>query len=165
MGELLHLDVEDLDLSAREAHVREGKGACARIVPLSTWAGHWLSRYLCDVRPKLLKAKGPHRALFVCRNGRRLQRAAVSMMLKGYARAARIEKPMSAHRLRHACATHLLRAGADVRGIQCLLGHASLHSTMIYTRVVPVDLQKAHAATHPLEVPVLADGRIDHAHT
>jgi integrase/recombinase XerD len=106
--------------------------------------------YLREARPALLKDPR-ERALFLTRHGTRLRKKVIQYLVRMNARKAEIPQPLSPHQLRHACATHLLKGGADVRHEQNLLGHASLDTTAIYTRVAPVDLAKAIEAAHPRE--------------
>jgi integrase/recombinase XerD len=101
-------------------------------------------------RPKLA-VKGSD-ILFLSKTGRPLTKNILGYLLRRYAEKAGLSKNgMHPHILRHACATHLLRAGADIRYVQELLGHASLNSTQIYTKVEISFLQKAHRKYHPRE--------------
>jgi site-specific recombinase XerD len=91
------------------------------------------------------------RALLLVRGGRPLVQTQIREILRAYRRHCHLRKAVTPHALRHACATHLLQAGADIRLIQELLGHARLDSTAIYTRVTPIDLKAVHVRSHPRE--------------
>ena len=147
--ELITLRVRDLDLASGQAAVT-GKGNKERLVPLGRIALNWLLRYLQDARPLLVAGAGPD-TIFVSHSGRSLDRANLAKIISRHAKRAGIAQHITPHSLRHTCATHLLQAGADIRYIQALLGHNSLMSTQVYTRVDITDLKKVHAAFHPRE--------------
>jgi integrase/recombinase XerD len=109
----------------------------------------YVSNYLENSRPKLLRKRTTD-LLFVSRNGRQLNRNALWYLVQRYAKKAGVEHVMP-HAYRHACATHLLHNGADIRIVQELLGHRSLASTQVYTRVDIHFLQQAHTKFHPRE--------------
>jgi integrase/recombinase XerD len=137
----------DVDLNRRLVFVREGKGRRDRVVPLGERAAAWLEKYLLDARPQLLAAETD--ALFVSDYGEPITPAWLADKVKRYMAFAGIDKPGATHLFRHACATHMLENGADIRYIQEMLGHANLATTEIYTHVSIDKLQKIHAATHP----------------
>lgn len=145
--ELPALKRYDVDLSRRLVFVREGKGRRDRVVPLGERAAAWLDKYLHDARPQLLA--GECEALFVTDYGEAITPAWLADKVKRYMAFAGIDKPGATHLFRHACATHMLENGADIRYIQEMLGHANLATTEIYTHVAIDKLQKIHAATHP----------------
>lgn len=153
-SEAAALDVSDLDLVERTVLVKRGKGGRGRLVPMGTEAAERLRLYLTSGRPEL-SAGGRSPALFVgarrdaAHRGRRLSPKTVSALVKEAALRAGLEKSVTAHSLRHACATHMLRAGAGVRHVQELLGHAHVATTTIYTRVTVPDLVRVHSRTHP----------------
>jgi site-specific recombinase XerD len=145
--ELVTLDLESIDFDGEAVRV-EGKGGKTRIVPAGEHALRALDSYLQRGRPALvLDADGP-RALFLSRSGRRLGTSDVRRRLRTWARHARIPSTHP-HALRHSFATHLLEGGADVRAIQELLGHASVSTTQVYTRVESRRLRTAYARAHP----------------
>jgi integrase/recombinase XerD len=125
-----------------------GKGDKERLVPLGEEAIHWLTRYIAEARPLLIRGQ-PSEYLFTGRAGEPLTRQAFWYRIKRYARQAEISRPLSPHTLRHAFATHLLDHGADLRVVQLLLGHQSLTTTQIYTHVAKARLKALHAAHHP----------------
>jgi integrase/recombinase XerD len=145
--ELPHLAVYDVDLTRRLVFVREGKGKKDRVVPLGERACAWLDKYLTDARPQLVA--GETRTLFLTDYGEPVTPEYVADKVRRYKDFAGIAKPGSTHLLRHACATHMLENGADIRYIQALLGHSDLATTQIYTHVSIDKLQQIHAATHP----------------
>jgi integrase/recombinase XerD len=149
-GECVRLDVADLDLLQAELLVRNGKGRKDRLVPIPARAALALDLYLREARPAFVKDyRIP--ALFTSWQGERLKPVTLVALLKRRAQAARLRVPLSAHVLRHTCATHLLQGGADVRHVQELLGHAHLDSTMRYTRVAVKDLAAVLERCHPRE--------------
>lgn len=148
-AELLTLKLSGIDREAGQIRL-VGKGDKERAVPLGRIALNWLWRYLEEARPKL--AQGPDGGwAFLSKSGRPLTRCALTLLVKLHAKRAGLPARTTPHSLRHTCATHLLQAGADIRSIQALLGHESLSTTQVYTRVEIGDLKKVHAAFHPRE--------------
>jgi len=125
-----------------------GKGDKERMVPMGEEASAWLTRYLKDGRPRLLR-RAQSDAAFVTARGAAMTRQAFWYLIKKHARASVPEKPMSPHTLRHAFATHLLNHGADLRVVQMLLGHADISTTQIYTHVARERLKLLHQKHHP----------------
>jgi len=147
-SELVNLKLFDVDHARAVLMVRQGKGNKDRVVPLGERAKAWLSAYRDKVRPGLVVGRDPG-ALFLSRDGRPLDPKRLSEKVRGYVEAAGTGKPGSCHLLRHSAATLMLEGGADIRFIQALLGHESLETTQIYTRVSAAKLAEIHAATHP----------------
>ena len=145
--ELVNLDVASVGFDAEELRV-EGKGSKTRIVPAGEPALKAVGRYLERARPALAAGDG-EQALFLSKSGRRLQTSDVRRRLRVWARHAAVHGGLSPHALRHSFATHLLEGGADLRSIQELLGHASISTTQIYTRVESARLRSAYAKSHP----------------
>jgi site-specific recombinase XerD len=145
--ELVTLDVGSVDFDSEELRV-EGKGRKTRIVPAGEHALRAVARYLERARPAL---QGPDEnpALFLSKSGRRLSTSDVRRRLRAWTRHAELQGGVSPHTLRHSFATHLLEGGADLRAIQELLGHASISTTQIYTRVESARLKSAYAKSHP----------------
>jgi integrase/recombinase XerD len=154
--EAQRLELYDVDLWSKRLTVRQGKGNRDRIVPLTSNAVYWLSRYLNASRPELATGQwkaGPRKrtrplmlpssALWLARTGHELSYVMIEQRIKAYARAAQVKA--NVHTFRHCCATHLLRHGASIRHIQRLLGHSSLHSTQIYLHLDTQDLRRAVA--------------------
>lgn len=148
--ELRKLVVKDIDFISRMVRLRHAKGDKERVVPVGKIAACYIEEYLRQARPKLLK-NGTFETLFLSRRGKPLDGTIPAYVVQKYARRVKIAKPVDAHTIRHTIATHLLQCGADLRYVQEFLGHTSLDTTQIYTRVVPIDLQKVHAKTHPRE--------------
>jgi site-specific recombinase XerD len=134
-AEAVGLDLGDVDFEQEHVHVRRGKGAKDRIVPLGEEAAYLVARYRREARPQL--ARGAENALFLSVRGRRLDTSTLRRL---------VPHP---HRLRHAFATHLLEGGADLRTIQELLGHASLSTTQMYSHVDAKRLRKVYDHAHP----------------
>ncbi len=148
--ELVTLDVDSLDFDAETVRV-EGKGGKTRIVPVGEHARQALERYLAGARPAL-DGQG-ERALLLSKSGHRLSTSDVRRRLRLWARRASRSAPALVdthpHALRHSFATHLLEGGADLRSIQELLGHATISTTQVYTRVESRRLRSAYARAHP----------------
>lgn len=145
--ELVSLDLGDVDFDSETVRTT-GKGQKTRVVPVGEPAQRALRRYLESARHAL----GPSRAevaLFVSRRGRRLSASDVRRRLDKWVREAAVAGRLSPHTLRHSFATHLLEGGADLRSIQELLGHSSVSTTQIYTRVEPTRLRREYAKSHP----------------
>jgi len=145
--ELVNLAVAGVGFDAEEVRV-EGKGSKTRIVPAGEPALRAVGRYLERARPPLAAGDG-EQALFLSKSGRRLQTSDVRRRLRVWARHAQTHGEVHPHALRHSFATHLLEGGADLRSIQGLLGHASISTTQIYTRVESARLRSAYAKSHP----------------
>lgn len=148
--ELCGLCLYDVAPGGRELFIREGKGGKQRVVPLGTIAADYLKEYLQTQRPKLSEDISVDE-VFVSKNGRPLLKTDMTAMIKKYRDFAGVEGKLSPHSLRHACASHLLKNGCDIRYIQQLLGHASLSTTQVYTKVEISDLKEIHERCHPRE--------------
>ncbi|MFZ0092104.1 MAG: tyrosine recombinase XerC [Solirubrobacteraceae bacterium] len=151
--ELITLDADSVDFDVETVRV-EGKGGRTRLVPVGEHALRALDRYLARGRPVLAVERMPGgQALFLSKSGRRLSTSDVRRRLRTWARLAARHAPALAdahpHALRHSFATHLLEGGADLRAIQELLGHASISTTQVYTRVESARLRQAYASSHP----------------
>jgi site-specific recombinase XerD len=146
--EITGLDVGDPDFESEVLRVR-GKGGKTRLVPIGEPAQRALERYLARARPALATASGEVPALFLSRRGRRLSASDVRRRLTRWMREAALAGGISPHSLRHSFATHLLEGGADLRSIQELLGHSSVSTTQVYTRVEPSRLRRQYARSHP----------------
>lgn len=148
--ELMNLTVSDIDLEGRTVMVRQGKGRRDRYIPIGERACYWVGRYLEEIRPSLV-VRQDEWALFLTDYGEAFLKNRITDLVKRYMELAGI-RDGACHALRHACATHMLENGADVRYIQALLGHADLSSTQIYTRVAIGKLREIHSATHPAKL-------------
>ncbi len=155
--ELVSLPVDGVDFDAEAVRV-EGKGGKTRLVPVGEHALAAIGRYLAQSRPALATDQGSAAGrgsghLFLSKSGRQLSTSDVRRRLRTWARAASVHAPALAgahpHALRHSFATHLLEGGADLRSIQELLGHASISTTQVYTRVDTARLRTAYARAHP----------------
>jgi integrase/recombinase XerD len=112
----------------------------------------WLVEYLETARPTLANKTKDCGLLFISKNGNKLTSPSLNEIVCTYTAKAGLASHVSPHTLRHACATHLLKAGADIRVIQELLGHGSIASTQVYTHIDISFLKKAHAKYHPREM-------------
>jgi integrase/recombinase XerD len=174
-SELRNLAIYDLDLAEAKLTIYQGKHAKDRVLPIGQIAADYLKEYLLTIRPKLAcddnrdiikrssKGQGPQeedqRYLFLSKNGRQITAGNLIWIFEKYSKKAGLchghpssgEKQFTPHSLRHSCATHMLKHGADIRYIQELLGHACIATTQIYTRVEPTNLQEVHRRFHPRE--------------
>ena len=145
--EMIGLDLGDTDFDAETVRVT-GKGRKTRVLPIGEPAQRALRRYLETARPAL-DSRSEERALFISRRGRRLSPSDIRRRLEKWVREAAVAGRVSPHTLRHSFATHMLEGGADLRSIQELLGHASVATTQVYTRVQPSRLRREYAKAHP----------------
>jgi integrase/recombinase XerC len=141
ISELLSLDVRHVDFIGDTVRVL-GKGSKERIVPIGGPAINAIQRY----RQEAVITSGP---LFLSKRRTRITQQAVDQLLKKYLKHSGIPFAISPHKLRHSFATHMLDAGADLRSVQALLGHASLSTTQIYTHVTKERLKQAYDDAHP----------------
>ena len=171
LSELVEMDLDDLNLNSRVLRVR-GKGGKERLVPFNEHAGEAIRRMMADhaaltatnlktVLPDAARSRSqprgrgasPHarrrQPLFLNLRGRRLTTRSVDRIVRRYVREAAIAQGISPHALRHTFATHLLQAGADLRAIQELLGHARLSTTQRYTHLDVGRLQEVYKQAHP----------------
>ncbi|MCL6634661.1 MAG: tyrosine recombinase XerC [Peptococcaceae bacterium] len=169
LNELVSLELADLDLNGGYVRVM-GKRARERLVPLGSRAVAALRQYLVRARPRLLAGAasagggklpgealpGPalssgrlNNALFLNHRGGRLSGRGIRKIIDKYVEKVSLERRISPHTLRHSFATHLLNAGADLRSVQELLGHARLSSTQVYTHVTGERLKQVYRKCHP----------------
>ena len=153
VAEACGLDVEDVDLDGQRVRVM-GKGAKERVVPMGDFAVQAVAEYLRSGRGAFLpraesRAPGGSDALFFNRRKKRMTPRDARAMVQRYVRVALAGRSVSPHTLRHSFATHLLEAGADIRAVQELLGHASLATTQRYTHVSRTRLFDAYRRSHP----------------
>jgi integrase/recombinase XerC len=143
VSELCGLDVGDVDLRERRVRV-VGKGNKERVVPLGDKAAEAITAYLAE------RGHPGEKALLLSARGRRLGVRAVQKMTKASGALGAGRSDLHPHALRHACATHMLDGGADLRSIQEVLGHASLSTTQRYTHVSIDHLMRVYDQAHPL---------------
>lgn len=141
--------LEDIDTAQQIFHVREGKGGKERMVPLGGGLCTLMDQYVHFVRKKIM-TRGQNDYFFPGYIAE-LNTGQLGTIVKKYAMQAGIQKKVTPHSLRHACATHMMQNGAPIRYIQELLGHVDINTTQIYTHVTITDLKKAHAKYHPRE--------------
>jgi integrase/recombinase XerC/integrase/recombinase XerD len=145
--ELCCLQLGDVELDAEQVRV-EGKGGKTRFLPVGETALECISSYLDRARPRLI-CGGRATTLFLSKTGRPLSTSDVRRRLLLWCRRAGLPTTFSPHSVRHSFATHLLDGGADLRAIQELLGHSSVSSTQLYTRVQSARLRSAYYRSHP----------------
>jgi integrase/recombinase XerD len=147
-SEVVGLRPADVDLRNGSARCI-GKGDKERVVPLGSRACEALRAYLAEDRAALVERRPATEALFVSRSGRGLSRVGLWHLVKTHAARAGLNATISPHTLRHSFATHLLAGGADLRAVQEMLGHSSIATTQVYTRVELSRLREVHARFHP----------------
>ena len=149
LEEMARLAVDDLDCENGLARIQRGKGGRERVVPLGETAGGWLKEYL-NVRAVWTRERRAERALWLSRYAphRPMQRIALQRLVRDYGQKAGVAR-LTPHVWRHTCATHLVANGSHIAHVQRLLGHRSLTTTQIYTRVSVPDLQKQTRTAHP----------------
>ena len=151
-SELIRLRLEDIDLEKRILMIVEGKGLKDRRLPIAVRACEWVSIYLDVVRPYFKRVESGG-AVFLSSKGLPLHADQVGQMVGKYVRRAGIDKPGACHLFRHAAATSMLDAGADIRHVQEMLGHADISTTQIYTHVAIKQLERVYNRTHPAAKP------------
>jgi integrase/recombinase XerD len=148
VSEAVSLDLGTLDLEDRVV-ILTGKGSKQRLVPLGGKAVAAIVRWLPD-RMRLLHRSQRGDPLFLNLRGRRLTRQGMFDVVRANASKAGLpEEKVSPHVLRHSAATHMVEAGADLRTVQEILGHATISTTQIYTRVSPTHLVEVYVQAHP----------------
>ncbi|MGI8663224.1 MAG: site-specific tyrosine recombinase [Acidimicrobiales bacterium] len=153
VSELVGLSLSDVDLDAGLVRAF-GKGAKERIVPLGRPASRAMAEWLDDpgrgaVTPERWARRGDAEAIFLSARGRRITRQGAWLVVKAHGERVGLGAKLSPHVLRHSCATHMLDHGADIRAVQELLGHASISTTQVYTKVSTERLWRAYDAAHP----------------
>jgi integrase/recombinase XerD len=151
ISEVVGVDLDDLDLDSGLVRLY-GKGGKERIVPFGSHAARALDSWVTRVRPAMAakaKTNSPAGALLLNARGTRLSRVSAWQIVKTAAEHAGLAAEVSPHTFRHSFATHLLEGGADIRVVQELLGHASVTTTQIYTKVTEETLREVYATSHP----------------
>ncbi len=161
ISELAGLRLGDLD-TGRGLAVVYGKGSKERLVPIGRQAVLALDAWLGSAgRNAMAPARWARRvdaeAVFISTRGRRMSRQAVWQVVRAAAVKVKLEDRVSPHVLRHSCATHLLEHGADIRVVQELLGHATITTTQVYTKVSPELLRRVYEHAHPRALVTRAD--------
>jgi integrase/recombinase XerD len=147
--ELVNLRPVDLDLERGTVVIWQGKGHKDRVIPIGDRATAWIERYEVEVRPGLLIGDSAADVLFLTHLGKPFDPNQMTSLVGDYVKAAEIGKQGACHLLRHSMATLMHENGAGIRYIQEMLGHASLETTQIYTRVSIRKLKEVHTNTHP----------------
>lgn len=147
VSELVSMNLDDIDVGG--GYVRcFGKGHKERLIPIYRQAAMTVDEYVKEIRPRLA-GDDAEKALFLNHRGDRLTRQGLWQILKGYAKAADLDKSVTPHTLRHSFATHMLNGGADLRSVQELLGHANISTTQVYTRLTSEHIRETYERSHP----------------
>lgn len=149
-SEITNLTLDAIDRENNLLKIYRGKGNKDRVVPIGQIALHYLDLYLQNKRSRFVKNEGESR-LFLTSRGNPMKSENIADLLRRWIKHAGLLNHIRPHDLRHAMATHMLRHGAPIRHIQEILGHASLGTTQLYTKVEITDLQRIHKKTHPRE--------------
>lgn len=150
--ELAGLKIGDIDFVQGYLRVDDPKGGKSfqRVIPIGKIACDYVNQYLTKVRP-LLDKTNTKGHLFLSSAGKKIHRSYLSSMVRKYLFKCGIRKKITPHSFRVTCATQMLNNDADIRYVQEHLGHKSIRSTQIYTRLVPKDLKRVHTLCHPRE--------------
>lgn len=155
LTELANLTLSDVDLYQDTIYIKDTKNGEDRVVPITEASRLALRRYLKFSRPVFASLKNGLRyggeSLWLSCKRRPFTPSGIAQMVARYAH--QLELPISAHVLRHACATHLLQGGAGIAHIAAILGHISLDSTQLYTHLKTMDLETVIKRSHPREKP------------
>ena len=149
--ELVLLALPDVDLEGGALRIERGKGGKGRMVPLGKVAADWLGRYVRSARPALLGRRDDVGVVFLSKRGLPMDGNSVREVLRRWARAAGIEKPVSPHTFRRSCATAMIRNRANPGHVKDILGHDDFRSLGAYVNLEIVDLKDAHRRFHPRE--------------
>lgn len=151
LEEMARLTVHDVDCKNGFLRVNGGKGAKDRIVPMGNKAADYVREYLGKVRSVWTRENRDERALWLSTRAPHppIQRQIIAVMVRQSAKAAGLEKTVSPHVWRHTCATHLIANGSEAAYVQRLLGHRSLRTTQVYTRVSIPDIKQTYAKAGP----------------
>ncbi len=148
--EISNLKINDIDFSKEFVFVRQGKPKKDRVVPVGKSALKSVRIYLDNARPYLI-LDSKIKNLFLTQYGNPMSADLLSYVLREYVKKIGFKKRVTWHTIRHTCATHLLQNGADIRYIKEILGHVSVQTTQIYTKVYPADLIKEVRKYHPTQ--------------
>lgn len=150
-SEATKLIFSDLDLSGGRVFVKEGKGRKDRVVPIGKKAVSSLRKYLAKSRPKF--ERGASERIWLSESGKPLESTEVGKRFNTHAKKAGLSREITPHTMRHTFATHMIDAGAPVSIVQRILGHSSIRTTQIYTRVTIRTLRRVHRKAHPRAQP------------
>ncbi len=144
------INLKKSDLLLKDEVIRVfGKGSKERIIPIGTSAIQWVTKYLINSRPFLVKRNVSKDYVFLSVRGSKLSRMAVWKIIDKYVKDAEIKKEIHPHTFRHSFATHLIEGGADLRAVQEMLGHSSISTTQIYTHIDRQYIKQVHHDFHP----------------
>lgn len=151
LEEMTRLTVHDVDTKNGFIRVHRGKHAKDRVVPMGNKAAAYVREYMSKVRAVWSKANRDERALWLAsvKPHQAVSDQLIAIMVRDYGKAAGLEARVTPHVWRHTCATHMVSSGANIAYVQRLLGHRSLKTTQIYSRVAASEVQATHRKTHP----------------
>lgn len=158
--EIINLKINDIDFENMFVTVRKGKNKKDRVVPINKFALDWIKEYLDRARPILLsksKDQDENYLFLEARYGKKITPDSIGDMITRHTQKIGINKKFIPHSFRYACATHMLKNGADIRYIQEMLGHKSLITTQQYTRVLKAELKRIIRKFHPREIQLEED--------
>ncbi|WP_161604751.1 tyrosine-type recombinase/integrase [Roseiconus nitratireducens] len=146
-SELIALKLDDFNREQLLVTIRQGKGRKDRIVPIGKRAMQWIEKYLSDARPQLVHDDSE--TVFVTTRGNPFHPSNLTALVRCYLTGIGITKRGSCHMLRHTAATLMLEGDADLRSLQCMLGHKCLNTTQVYTHLTIKRLREVHRKSHP----------------
>ncbi len=149
--ELVNLRLEHVDIQGGVLRVESGKGGKDRMVPLGKAAAEWVGKYHAAARPALLGRQDDPGFVFLSKSGGKLDGNTIREIVRRWARAAGIAKPVSPHTFRRSCATGMIRNRANPGHVKDILGHEDYRSLQAYVNLEIVDLKDAHRKFHPRE--------------
>ncbi len=151
LSELCNLTIYDVDLQDKVARINKGKGSKDRMVPFGKHAVKFLKEYITKVRPHNTKRNKKSRHLFVNQLGNPIKQQTIIVIVREYAKRAKINKQVTTHTFRHTFASQLVKNGADISYVQKMMGHEDIRTTQIYVRSLVLNVKKIHSKTHPRE--------------
>ena len=149
-GELINLNLTDVDLEDGFLRINEGKGGHDRMVPLGRIARQFLENYIKGIRPSFHNAR-KREALFLSKKGNRISKTALVERIEKYVKASGIEKHVTTHTFRRTCATGMIKNDCNAYLVKELLGHSDMRTIEVYCDLTIVELKKAHKKHHPRE--------------
>jgi integrase/recombinase XerD len=151
LEEITNLTIFDCDLQGGLLRVNKGKGSKDRVVPLGKHAVRFLKEYITNVRPSHTIMNKKLTTLFVNQWGAPLSKQIIDIIVRTYAKRARIAKHVTPHTFRHTFATELVRNGADIVSVSKMMGHSDVRITQVYIRVAGIEVKNTHSESHPRE--------------
>jgi integrase/recombinase XerD len=155
--EIINLELRDFLKEEKMLFIRNGKGKKDRIIPLGPSVIEYLTKYLKYTRRKFVKKGRRAEYIFLSQRGGKITTDGLEAIFTAVRKNCPVQKHFSPHVIRHSFATHLINAGADIRDVQMLLGHAMIKSTEVYLNLATAHLKEVYEKYHPLENELFFD--------